>query len=53
MLHSTHRDIDSSMDIHMDTMSNLLYMEHMDIKSIDAHVHLIPMSIQHTERQTL
>jgi hypothetical protein len=53
MLHSTHRDIDSSMDIHMDTMSNLLYMEHVNIKSIDIHVHIILMSIQHTKRQTL
>jgi hypothetical protein len=53
MLHSTHRDIDSSMDIHMDTMSNLLYRQHIDIKSIDIHVHMILISIQHTKRQTL
>jgi hypothetical protein len=53
MLHSTHRDIDSSMDIHMDTMSNLLYRQHMDIKSIDIHVHMILLSIQHTKRLTL
>ncbi len=45
MLHSIHRDIDSSMDIHMDTMSKLPYMEHMNIKSMDTHVHMILLSI--------
>ena len=41
------------MGIHMDTMSNLLYMEHVNIKSMDTHVHIILMSIQHTKTQTL
>jgi len=53
MLHNIHRDIDSSMDIHMDTMSNLLYRQHIHIKSMDIHVHMILLSIQHTKRQTL
>ena len=53
MLHNTHRDIDSSMDIHMDTMSKLPYMEHIHIKSIDTHVHIVLLSIQHTKSQTL
>ena len=53
MLHSTHRDIDSSIDILSMHMSNLLYRQHMDIKSTDIHVHMILLSIQHTKRQTL
>jgi len=53
MLYSIHRDIDSRIDIHMDTMSKLLYMEHIHTKSMDIHVHLILLSIQHTKRQTL
>jgi len=53
MLHSTHRDIDNSMDIHMDKVSKLPYMEHMNIKSMDTHVYMILLSIQHTKVQTL